>query len=188
MHSKVSHQSSPPHSINCSNPAWEDIVTQWRVLVIVLAAADDRNSIDIFSRRATLNSGHTTTSYGHCARETSSAKPFIILRYPTLPLCNTLSTRLYIGHRAHCTPIAPSSTRWSSLCATGVKMHSVPSKSGQDQCCENRPSGRSGCERRGGSLLMAHWHSHQLFAQFLPTNTLASCPPSSLAHMYLWVD
>ena len=89
-------ESSSSHSTICFYPAWQDMATVGSVGNSG-GATDDRNSIDIFSRHPTLP--HTTTTgYGHCARETSSAKPFIIPRNLTLPVFNTLAILLYTGH------------------------------------------------------------------------------------------
>ena len=85
--------------LNCNAlgyPAWEDIVTQWRVLVIMVGRPTTGMFIDIFSR--TLNSGHRLWSLRQQRAPRQNLSLFCETSLCPSPIHSPLSCTLGIAH------------------------------------------------------------------------------------------
>ena len=144
------------------NPAWEDLVAEWGVLLIMVARLTTGMSIDIFSRP--LNTG-----YGHCASRDLLAKTF---HYSVKP--HTARVQYILHYLAHSTLhnviLCTGRQRAGSLSATGSNIFTLCTV-GESSVARIVPA--AGGAVKGGEGLFS-WH--QLFAQH--SNTSGSCAQS----------
>ena len=88
-----------PNFIIFFDLAWEDKVTQWRVLVIMVARLTTGMFIDIFSRP--LNSGHRLWSLRQRRPPRQNLSLFCETSHCQSPVHSPLSCTLGIAHVTH---------------------------------------------------------------------------------------